>query len=68
MAKGMKQLVGVVERGEGDKKKSFWTRVGTAFENGDGSWNLLFDYFPANGATTVQIRDIDKKKEDDSNS
>ena len=65
MAKQMKQLVGVVERGEGDNKKSFWTRVGTAFENKDGSWNLMFDFQPTNGATTVQMRDIDKKKEDD---
>ena len=34
-------------------------------QNGDGSWNLLFDFQPTNAATTVQMRDIDKKKEDD---
>ena len=61
MAKQMQQLVAGVERGEGDKKKTFWNRIGTAFENKDGSWNLLFDYFPTNAATTVQIRPVDKK-------
>ena len=31
------QLVAVVERGEGEDKKSFWTRIGVAFENKDGT-------------------------------
>jgi hypothetical protein len=47
--------VGVVTRNE----KSYWTRIGVAYENSDGSWNLKFDYLPADlGATTVQLRDI----------
>ena len=33
--KNMKQIVAVVERGEGEDKKSFWTRIGVAFENRD---------------------------------
>ena len=33
--KNMKQLVAAIERGEGDDKKTFWTRVGVAFENRD---------------------------------
>jgi hypothetical protein len=62
--KGMKQLVAAVERGEGDEKKSFWTRIGTAFENKDGSWNLLFDFIPTNtGRTTIQLRDIEPKQD-----
>lgn len=59
----MKQIVAVVERGEGQDAKSFWTRVGVAFENRDGSWNLRFDYFPTNPATTVQLRDIDDRED-----
>ena len=60
--KAMKQLVAAVERGEGDDKKSFWTRIGTAFENRDGSWNLLFDFIPTHaGRTTIQLRDIEQK-------
>ena len=56
-AKKMMQLVSVVERGEGDEKKGYWTRIGAAFENRDGSWNLRFDYLPAQMAsTTIQMR------------
>ena len=61
----MKQIVAVVERGEGPDAKRFWTRIGVAFENRDGSWNLRFDYFPTNPATTVQLRDIDAREERD---
>ena len=59
----MKQLVAAVERGEGNDAKSYWTRIGVAFENRDGSWNLRFDYFPANPATTIQMRDIEPREE-----
>jgi hypothetical protein len=59
----MMQLVAVVERGEGDNKKNYWTRIGVAFENRDGSWNLRFDYFPTRGETTVQMRAIDPKED-----
>jgi hypothetical protein len=60
--KKMKQLVAVIERGEGEERKSYWTRIGVAFENRDGSYSLRFDYLPARmEATTVQLRDIDAK-------
>lgn len=59
----MKQIVAVVERGEGSDAKKFWTRIGVAFENRDGSYNLRFDYFPTNPATTVQLRDIDERED-----
>ncbi len=50
----MKQLVAVKTRNE----KNYWTRIGVAFENADGSWNLRFDYLPADlNGTTVQLRD-----------
>ena len=50
------EILGVVTRGEG--KKGFWTRIGTAFQNGDGSLNLKFDYLPADLAnTTIQLRE-----------
>jgi len=60
--KNMKQIVAAVERGKGTEKQSFWTRVGTAFENGDGSWNLLLDYYPTNSSTTLQLRDIEPRE------
>lgn len=62
--KEMQQIVAAVERGEGDKKKSFWTRVGVAFKNKDGkSWNLRFDYFPVRPEITVQLRPFNPKEE-----
>jgi hypothetical protein len=48
----MKQLVAVVQRGEA----SYWTRIGVAFENRDGSWNLRFDFVPTAPGTTIQLR------------
>jgi hypothetical protein len=61
----MMQLVAVVERGEGDNKKAFWTRIGVGFQNRDGSWNLRFDYFPARPDTTIQLRQFAPKEERD---
>lgn len=60
--KKMKQIVAAVERGEGEAKKSYWNRIGVAFENRDGSFNLRFDYFPTSAETTIQIRDFDPKE------
>ena len=43
--------------------RSFWTRIGTAYVNRDGSLNLRFDYLPANlGETTIQVRTLDSEK------
>lgn len=41
----------VTERGE----RSFWTRIGAAFQNRDGSITVRLDAMPING--TLQIRD-----------
>ncbi len=60
--KNMKQMVAAIERGAGDDKKSYWTRIGVAFENRDNSWNLVFDYIPARmEGTTIQLRDFEAK-------
>jgi len=60
--KKMKQLVAAIERGEGEARKTYWNRIGVAFENRDGSWNLIFDYLPARmDATTIQLRDVEAK-------
>ena len=48
-----KQLFGAVRRGE----RSYWTRIGAAFINKDGSMNLRFDFFPTDPNTTVQLRE-----------
>jgi hypothetical protein len=64
MDKKMMQLVAVIDRPRGDgSKKAYWKCVGVAFENQDGSWNLVFDYLPARmGETTLQLRPFDPKK------
>ena len=37
-------------------EKGFWTRIGIAFQNQDGSWNLRFDYLPSDPTVTIQMR------------
>ncbi len=46
-----KVVFAVTEKGE----RSFWTRVGAAFPNRDGSMTVKLDALPMNG--TLQIRD-----------
>lgn len=36
----------VVAKGEGEDKKTYFNRAGTAFVNKDGSLNLRLDMFP----------------------
>ena len=60
--KEMKQLVAAIARGEGEERKTYWTRIGVAFTNKDGSMNLKFDFLPSDLAgTTIQLRDFDRK-------
>jgi hypothetical protein len=37
--------------------KDFWMRIGTAFENSDGSWNIDFAALPKDGRCQVRNRD-----------
>ena len=54
-----KEIFGVVDRGE----QSFWTRIGVAFENSDGSLNLLLNFVPTDPETTIQIREPRPREE-----
>ncbi len=36
-------------------EKSFWTRVGTAYENKDNSYNLLLDFIPMPDKDTGRV-------------
>jgi hypothetical protein len=52
-----------VNKPEG-KDKGYWTKIGVAFQNRDGSWNLKFEYFPTDLIhTTIQVREP-KARED----
>ena len=59
------ELFGITSNG--DKKKSYWTKIGVAFPNKDGSYNLRFDFLPTDPNTTIQMRAPKARKEDDSN-
>ncbi len=61
MAVNTQAIFGVVQR-EG-MEKGFWTRIGTAFQNHDGSWNLRFDYLPTDRTATVQMRPVKSGEE-----
>ncbi|HWT85382.1 MAG TPA: hypothetical protein VN177_06385 [Myxococcales bacterium] len=41
--------------------KRIWSRVGTAFQNHDGSMNIYLDSFPLGGK--IQIREDDRNRE-----
>jgi len=38
------------------EERSQWTKIGAAFPCRDGSWNLIFDYFPNQVGTTINMR------------
>ena len=61
----MKEIYGIKEIENKGAKKSYWTRIGIAHVNKDGSLNCYFDFFPArtdNGKITIQIREKTEKK------
>jgi hypothetical protein len=62
MAVKTQAIFGVVKRD--GMEKGFWTRIGTAFQNQDGSWNLRFDYTPTDPFATVQMRLVASAQEE----
>jgi hypothetical protein len=61
----MMKIVAAVPRkgGDADTTRSFWTKIGVAFENRDASWNLRFDFLPTSPETTIQLREFDPKRD-----
>jgi hypothetical protein len=51
----------VTERTTDQGSKSFWTKVGSAFENKDGSVTVKLEALPLSG--TLQIRDAETPEE-----
>jgi hypothetical protein len=56
-----KIVYGMVKRGD----KTFWTRIGAAWVNKDGSLNVKLDFFPASPDTVLNIRDPKDDDQDD---
>jgi hypothetical protein len=52
----MKDVFMIIEKEGWDK--AVWRKVGTAFENRDGSLNLFLDAFPMNGKLHVRERKV----------
>jgi hypothetical protein len=63
MAKRNYKQLWMVEDGNGadGESRSFWTKVGAAFENRDGSWSLELNAIPVNGR--LQMRDPKPREE-----
>ena len=53
----MKDVFTMVEKEELDR--AIWRKIGTAFENRDGSLNIFLDALPVNGK--LQVRDRKKR-------
>jgi hypothetical protein len=50
----------IVQKGD----KSFWNRIGSAFRNHDGSYNVYLDALPRDGKVQIrEIKDDDRRKE-----
>jgi hypothetical protein len=50
-----KAVYTVIDRVDGESKRSFWLRIGAAFVNRDGSFTVRLNALPVNGS--LQIRD-----------
>jgi len=47
-------------------EKGFWTAIGRAFKNQDGSLNILLDYVPTDMRTTrLHIREKQERRDND---
>ena len=53
----MKVVYTITERGE----RSYWTKIGVAYVNRDGSLNVKLEAVPVNG--TMQVRDWTPREE-----
>lgn len=53
----------ITERMTAEGLRSFWTRVGAAFENRDGSVTIKLDALPLSGTLQVRDDDRDQRKE-----
>jgi hypothetical protein len=40
--------------------RAFWTKIGAAFKNRDGSFNIMLDALPTNGR--LHMREVDPNK------
>lgn len=58
----MKVVYTITEREVRGEKKSFWTKIGAAFDNRDGSLTIRLEALPLNGV--LQVREEEPKQKD----
>lgn len=63
MAGERRDVFVVTERTTADGAKSFWTKIGSAFTNKDGSVTVKLEALPLSG--TLQIRDAETPEQRD---
>ena len=54
----VRQVFTIIER----DGKNFWTRIGAAFTNRDGSETVLLDALPLNGRMQIRAIEASKRK------
>jgi len=58
----MSKVVYTIVKNEKDGEKDYWTRIGVAVDNRDGSLNVLLNALPVNG--TLHIREEKPRNQD----
>ena len=60
------EIFGIIERTNREGEKvSTWVRIGTAFVNKDGSFNLKLNFFPTDPEMTLNMREPRKREQQD---
>jgi hypothetical protein len=62
----MKDVYAIFETKSEGKDRSRWIRVGVAFDNKDGSLNILLDALPLTGRLQVRAREAEREGRDGS--
>ncbi len=58
----MKEIFGMKKTTKDGGEKTYWTRIGIAYENKDGSLNCYLDYVPTSKEIVLNIRDPKEKE------
>lgn len=60
----MKDVYAIYETRADGRERSRWVRVGVAFDNRDGSLNVLLDALPLSGRLQIRTREAERKPVD----
>lgn len=55
----MKDVFAIYENKSEGRERSRWVRVGVAFDNKDGSLNVLLDALPLTGRLQIRAREVE---------